>query len=127
MAARTKNAAKPAEEEKPAEEPEKPATDERDARKRAEIQKFAIAHPDVKGQDIPPDVWQAFHDSDSSLEELYISKVLYPKALKELEALKTKAAEKAQNDRNAARSTGSRKSAGKNSAGKDPFYEGWDD
>lgn len=125
MAARTKSATKAEEETKP-EEPEKPATDERDARKRAEIQKFAIAHPDVKGQDIPPDVWQAFHDTDSSLEELYTSKVLYPKVLKELEAIKAKTAEKEQNDRNAARSTGSRKSAGKAKA-KDPFYDGWDD
>lgn len=127
MAARAKNNAKPEEEKPEAAEPEKPATDERDARKRAEIQKFAIAHPDVKGQDIPPDVWQAFHVTESSLEELYTSKVLYPKVLKELEDLKTKAAVKEQNDKNAARSTGSRKSAGKNKAAKDPFYDGWDD
>ena len=99
---------------------------ERDARKRADLQKFAMAHPEVKGTDIPQEVWQEFRDSESTFEDIYNRRVILPQTLKELEELKKKLSEAEQNAKNAARSTGSRKSAGAGRA-RDPAFAGWDD
>ena len=114
----------PAPEAAPA-EPEAPK-DNRDEKKRAELQKFAMAHPDVKGTDIPQEVWQEYRESDSTFEDIYTRRVLYPRLQKELEDLKKQKSEAEQNAKNAARSTGSRKSAGAGRA-VDPAFAGWDD
>lgn len=108
--------------------PAEPETqkDSRDEKKRAELQKFAMAHPDVKGTDIPQEVWQEYRESDSSFEDIYTRRVLYPRLQKELEDLKKQKSADEQNAKNAARSTGSRKSAGAGRA-QDPAFAGWDD
>lgn len=103
-----------------------PEVDQRQERKKAELQKFAIAHPDVKGTDIPQDVWQEYRDSDSTFEDIYMRRVLYPKLQKQMEELQKQTAEKKQKEENSKRSTGSRKSAGAGRA-KDPAFAGWDD
>ena len=120
------NRLKASEPEKEPEKQEEKPKNERDERKRADLQKFAMSHPDIKGTDIPQEVWQEFRDSDSTFEDIYTRRVTLPKVTKELEELKKKLSAAETNAKNTARSAGSRKSAG---AGRaiDPAFAGWDD
>ena len=96
-------------------EPKKDQTP--DDKLRASIRRFLDEYPDVKADQIPPEVWQDFHKGRADLVECY--ELNQNKKLKEeLKTLK-------QNQKNKERSTGSKKSAGKKTV--DKWFEGWPD
>lgn len=78
--------------------------------------RFLEAYPDVKATDIPKSVWAEVNKTGNLVEA-------YSKY--EVKQLRDKIAVLEQNAKNAARTTGSRKSAGAPKA-KDPFDEAWD-
>lgn len=82
----------------------------------AMLNRFIEVYPEVKATDIPASVWAEVNKT-GNLVEAY--------AKYENQQLREKVATLEQNAKNAARSTGSRKSAGAPKA-KDPFDEAWD-
>lgn len=94
------------------------------AAQRAEFAAFRTAHPDVKPGDIPKEVW-AEVAGGRSLGDAYRSHEI--KQLKEENRrLKEQAEVKQQEQKNTARSTGSRKSPGSGAGKKDAWDEAWD-
>ena len=96
------------------------------ARRNADIAEFQKLFPDAAKDPkaIPPEVWASVRDG-MSLVSAY-SRYAVEQARAAQQAAEQKAAAFAQNQRNAARSTGSMQSAGENRAGRDPFLEGFD-
>lgn len=90
---------------------------------REEATRFRMLHPDVKAEDIPPEVWQDYDQSGNladawSKHENQQLRTENDSLRKELETLK-------QEMKNAARSTGSRKSAG--ASQKSAIESAWDE
>ena len=79
--------------------------------------RFREAYPEVKPEGIPESVWRDFTAGKGDLVDLY-ARHENKQLKRELDALK-------QNEKNRARSTGSRKSAGAATV-KDAFDEAWD-
>ena len=82
----------------------------------AMLTRFVEIYPEVKATDIPQSVWAEVNKTGNLVEAF---------ALHENKQLRDKIAVLEQNTKNAARSTGSRKSAGA-SKPKDPFDDIWD-
>lgn len=81
------------------------------------IKRFLQEYPNIKADEIAPEVWNDYREGRADLLECY--ELHENKKLKEeLKTLK-------QNQKNKERSTGSKKSAGKKAA--DPWFEGWPD
>ena len=101
----------------PAQEEPKTAEEQEKARLSKSIQRFIKEYPDVKAQDVPPEVWKDYRGHRADLVECY---QLYEnkKLREELKTLK-------QNQKNKERSTGSKKSAGKKTV--DKWFDGWPD
>lgn len=95
------------------------------ARRQADIAEFTNLFPDAAKdpKSIPQEVWADVRGG-MSLVSAY-SKYRVAKADADLEAAKQAAAAAQQNQTNAARSSGSMKSAGESSKSRDPFLEGW--
>lgn len=102
-------------------EEEKTASD----KQRADFLAFQTAHPDVKPNDIPKEVWAKVAEG-VSLNEAYSAHEM--KLLREENRRLKEAAEvKKQESKNKARSTGSRKSPGIGAGAKDAWDEAWDE
>lgn len=103
----------------------------RQERVQADIQEFISVFPDAarEFQKIPQDVWNAVNGGMS----LVAAYARYNQAQSNAQAQAAEAeqqrreAVQQQNQKNAAASTGSMKSAGNNHGPKDPFLEGWDE
>lgn len=80
------------------------------------VQKFVAAYPNVKAEDIPQSVWQEVQKTGDLLGAY--TRYENAELKKRISAMET-------NEKNARRSTGSRKTAGSGKA-RDPFDEGWD-
>jgi hypothetical protein len=98
------------------EEQEKAKKEAAEKERNAMFTRFLEIYPDVKATDIPQSVWAEVKQT-GNLVEAY--------ARHENKQLRDKVAVLEQNAKNAARSTGSRKSAGA-SKPKDPFDDIWD-
>ena len=96
-------------------------------RRAADLRRFREVFPDVAKTPggIPKEVW-ADVGKGLTLVEAY-SKYAVSQAQEAQQAAEHKATAAAQNQKNTARSTGSMKSAGDSSKGRDPFMEGWDE
>lgn len=96
------------------------------ARRQADILEFRKTFPDAAKdpQAIPAEVWADVRGG-LSLVAAY-SKYAVAQAKNAQQTAEQKAAAGAQNQKNAARATGSMRSAGESTATKDPFLEGWD-
>lgn len=93
-------------------------------KQRADFAAFQAAHPDVQTKDIPREVWEKVAGG-MSLTEAYSSHEM--KLLKEENRRLKEAAEvKQQEEKNKARSTGSRKSPGSGTGKRDAWDEAWD-
>lgn len=93
-------------------------------KQRSDFLAFQTAHPEVKPNDIPKEVWAKVADG-MSLNEAYSEHEM--KLLKEENRRLKEAAEvKKQENENKARSTGSRKSPGAGTGAKDAWDEAWD-
>ncbi len=94
-----------------------------EARRDADIQTFAQAFPEVAAdpKSIPKEVWEAV-GGGLSLTAAY---AVYVRHQQE-QAEQAEARQRQQAAENAARSTGTMRSAGSGAAGKDPFLEGWE-
>jgi hypothetical protein len=96
----------------------------------ADIAEFAKAFPDVYKQAekdpkvIPESVWAKVNSGELTLTAAY-SRYAVEQAKAEAAAAKQAAAVEAKNAKNAARSTGSMKSAGNDAKNTDAFLEGW--
>lgn len=96
----------------------------------ADIAEFAKAFPDVYKQAekdpkvIPESVWAKVNSGELMLTAAY-SRYAVEQAKAEAAAAKQAAAVEAKNAKNAARSTGSMKSAGNDAKNTDAFLEGW--
>ena len=111
-----------------AKEQEEKAQTEREqaetARKEAEskrvqddIARFIKIYPDVKPEEIPQEVWKAVNAGEQSLVEAWQSHLI--------QKFKTENAAKEQKTANAARSTGSMRTSGKDKSATDPFLMGF--
>lgn len=112
--------------ERAAQEAEERQAEERrawEARRDADIETFVQVFPEAAAdpKTVPPEVWEAVRGG-SSLTAAYAA---YVRRQQE-QAAQAEARAKAQAAENAARSTGSMRSAGSAAAGKDPFLEGWE-
>lgn len=87
-----------------------------------EVYKQAQANPKI----IPQSVWDDVNSGKMSLTAAY-SKYAIAKANEQVAAANRKADAAGQQQKNAARSTGSMKSAGNDTKNTDPFLEGWGD
>lgn len=96
---------------------EQPAEARQQENRQASFLRFAQEYPDVKPSDIPKTVWEDYAGGKGDLADLY-ARYENKQLKQELEAMK-------QNEKNRARSTGSRQTAGAN--GKDKFDELWYD
>ena len=85
-----------------------------------QVARFLAVYPNVKGEDIPQEVWDMSKKLDGDLLTAYLH--YENKQLKEENARK---AQEAREAKNKSRSTGPLKSAGANRQ-KDDFDEGWD-
>ena len=100
------------------------------AKIQADLREFAKAFPEIyeqaKGDPkaIPDEVWADVNAGRLSLTAAY-SRYAVNKAKAEAMAAEKTAATAKQNASNAARSTGSLKSAGSDTVNKDPFLDGW--
>lgn len=100
------------------------------AKVEADLAEFAKAFPDVFKQAesdpkaIPESVWAQVNSGALSLTAAY-SRYAVEQAQASAAAARDAAATKAKNDKNAARSTGSMKSAGNDVKTNDPFLDGW--
>lgn len=94
-----------------------------DQKRQKEILDFVAAHKDVKPETIPKEVWTRVVNNMSLSDsyDIYEAKMLRD----ENQRLKDAAAAKEQNEKNAARSTGSRTTSG-NAKSKDDWVEAWD-
>ena len=96
----------------------------------ADLAEFAKAFPDVYKQAesdpkaIPESVWAKVNSGELTLTAAY-SRYAVEQAKAEAAAAKQAAATEAKNAKNAARSTGSMKSAGNDAKNIDAFLEGW--
>jgi hypothetical protein len=96
----------------------------------ADIAEFAKAFPDVYKQAekdpkvIPESVWAKVNSGELTLTAAY-SRYAVEQAKAEAAAAKQAAAVEAKNAKNAARSTGSMRSAGNDAKNTDAFLEGW--
>lgn len=96
----------------------------------ADLAEFAKAFPDVYKQAesdpkvIPESVWAKVNKGELTLTAAY-SRYAVEQAKAEAAAAKQAAAVEAKNAKNAARSTGSMKSAGNDTKNTDAFLEGW--
>lgn len=94
-------------------------------KRRQDFLAFSKTHPEVKAQDIPAEVWQRVQDG-MSLSDAYGLHEL--KALREENTrLKNEATVRRQKEKNAARSTGSMSTSGKEPKPKFDIYAGFDD
>lgn len=94
-------------------------------KRRKDFLAFSKAHPEVKAQDIPAEVWQRVQDG-MSLADAYGLHEL--KGLREENTrLKNEASVRKQKEKNAARSTGSMSTSGKEAKPKFDIYAGFDD
>ena len=104
---------------------------QRQARIQNDIQEFATVFPDaaLDFKSIPQEVWEAVNGGMSLVAAYarYNSAQANASAQKAEEERRRQEAVRQQNDRNAAASTGSMKSAGSDHGPKDPFLEGWDE
>lgn len=82
------------------------------------INDFARQFPNVKPQDIPKNVWDAFRKGETLVSAYSRHRVT---------ELEKQLAAKAQADDNASRAVGSRVSTGKTEKQDDPLFDGWDD
>lgn len=95
------------------------------------VAEFAQAFPEIYDQArknpevIPQSVWEAVKGG-LSLTAAY-AQYAVAQAARETQEAQSKAQTAQQNQRNAQRSTGSMKSAGSDTKGKDPFLQGWDE
>jgi len=93
-------------------------------RSQREIDRFLKEYPNVRAEDIPPELWEKVKENDGDLVGTY--RMYENQKLKEeIKNLKKELAGNTQQKKNKARSTGSTKSVG-TSAGRDAFDEGWD-
>lgn len=94
-------------------------------RRMADIRRFQEKFPDVARDpnSIPQEVWENVRRGES-LVESYQDWLLSQSEAARAEA-EQKAATNVQNQSNAARATGSMRSAGENLPSRDPFLEGW--
>ena len=104
---------------------------QRQTRIQNDIQEFATVFPDaaLDFKSIPQEVWEAVNGGMSLVAAYarYNSAQANASAQKAEEERRRQEAVRQQNDRNAAASTGSMKSAGSDHGPKDPFLEGWDE
>lgn len=100
-----------------------------EARRNAEVREFIAVFPDAAREEIPPEVWQGVQQGLSLTASYarYVNAKAAEQAQADEEARKQAEEIRKQNAANAARSTGSLRSAGNNHAPKDPFLEGWDE
>lgn len=100
-----------------------------EARRNAEVREFIAVFPDAAKGEIPPEVWQGVQQGLSLTASYarYANAKAAEQAQAEEEARKQAEEIQKQNAANAARSTGSLRSAGNNHVPKDPFLEGWDE
>ena len=109
---------------------ENDARAQNEARVQADLREFAKAFPDVydKAKNdpkaIPEAVWSDVNAGKLSLTAAY-SKYAVAQAQAAQKAAEAAAQTDRKNTENAAKSTGSMKSAGADTASKDPFMEGW--
>lgn len=95
-----------------------------EARRQAEVQEFMAVFPDAARGEIPAEVWQGVQQGLS----LTASYARYANAKAAAEEARQQAeAVQRRNQANAARSTGSLRSAGNNHGPKDPFLAGWEE
>lgn len=101
------------------------AANDAESRRRADILEFQKTFPDVAKapQSIPPEVW-AEVNRGASLVAAY-SKYAIAQAQTAQKTAERKAEAVTQNQKNAGRSTGSMKTAGDGTKGRDPFVEGF--
>lgn len=97
-----------------------------EARRRADILEFQKTFPDVAKdpKSIPQEVWDEVRKG-TSLVAAY-SKYAIAQAQTAQQTAEHKAEAATQNQKNAARSTGSMRTAGESTQGKDPFMDGFD-
>lgn len=100
-----------------------------EARRNAEVREFIAVFPDAAKGEIPPEVWQGVQQGLSLTASYarYANARAAEQAQAEEEARKQAEEIQKQNAANAARSTGSLRSAGNNHAPKDPFSDGFDE
>lgn len=97
------------------------------SRRQADIQEFQQTFPEAAKDpnSIPPQVWADVRNG-SSLVAAY-ARYAVQQARQDAATAKRETASVQQNQKNAARSTGSMRSAGDGLKSKDPFLEGWGD
>ena len=97
------------------------------SRRQADIQEFQQTFPEAAKDpnSIPPQVWADVRNG-SSLVAAY-ARSAGPQARQDAAAAQRETASVQQNQKNAARATGSMQSAGDGPKSKDPFLEGWGD
>ena len=106
------------------------ATTAREARIKADLTEFAKAFPDVYKQAkddpkvIPQSVWDAVNKGEMSLTAAY-SRYAVAEAQKAVTEAAARAAANERNSSNAARATGSMRSAGSDTANRDAFLSGF--
>lgn len=98
-----------------------------ESRRQADITEFQKTFPEAAKDpnSIPPQVWAEVRGG-SSLVAAY-ARYAVQQARQDAATAKRETASVQQNQKNAARSTGSMKSAGDSTKAKDPFLEGWGD
>lgn len=107
---------------------EKTAVDAEAAQKQAKIndgiKRFAQAHPDLKAEEIPKEIWDKVADGGDlgALWNEHENRQLKATIAELQSKLKTKE----QNEKNKQRAVGSQKTAGA-APQKDPWFDGWDD
>ncbi len=99
----------------------------RDERMRADIQEFSMNFPEAASDpnSIPQEVWEAVNRG-ASLTGAY-ARYAVNQANAAAAQARQQVQTETQNTKNAARSTGSMRSAGEEIQSKDPFLEGWDE
>lgn len=109
-----------------AEDREAAARTSAEERRKADIQEFQETFPEAAKDPkaIPPEVWAEVRQG-KSLVAAY-AKYTVSQALSAQHSAEHKAEAASQNQKNAARSAGSMRSAGDSKAGKDPFLDGFD-
>jgi len=103
---------------------EKAREEERQAQRKASVDRFMKVYPDVKGEQIPKKVW----DDAEAMGDLTAAYIKYnsAKLSEENERLKKELEQAKQHKKNKERSMGSSKSVGATGA-KDVMDEGWDE
>jgi len=104
---------------------EKEKTDEAAEKRQADIADFIKAHPNVKADEIPEEVWRAVGQGDT-LTNAYTQFEL-KRLREENEKLKARAETAEKNAENRKKSAGSVQSAGAKNTKTDPFDEAWNE